>query len=220
MEASMGFFPIEARYSHPIAAYSGASRPEAFVLHAVVEACDILSVAIEKERRSPLSGADDLLACLTPARVRHVWIDVRPEAILRGLQRLPQALRTLIGKGEAHDRLDRFKSIFPRQREAQRRAVLPCQWMSVGTGDEESKFVGRFRHGDALDIGPRVPGLTLARRDLGVPERFHPHIFRRAERACEVDQLGEREAGPGDRHPPCFNAAVTIRALLKRQLAD
>src|SRR5437879_1925711 len=113
MEASTAL-PVTAQYSGQSPAYSGALCPEAFVVHGAVKAGDILTVAIEKERRSALTCADNLLACLTPAWVRHFRIHVRPEAILRGLQRLPHTFRTLIGEAEAHDRLDRLKAVLPR----------------------------------------------------------------------------------------------------------
>ena len=44
--------------------------------------------------------------------------------------------------------------------------------------------------------------------------------FGRAKRAGEINQLGERETRPGDRHAPCFNATVTVGALFERQLTD
>src|SRR6476661_2326148 len=104
MEASRGF--PQRQYPRPLPPYSGASRPEAFVIQTVVETGDVVSVAIEKERRSPLAGADNLLARLAPTRMRHLRIDIRPEAVLRGLQRFPHAPRTLIREAEVHNRLD------------------------------------------------------------------------------------------------------------------
>src|SRR5215467_9724962 len=98
--------PVETRYSQPSAAYSCASRPEAFVVHTAVKAGNVFTVTIEEECRSAFAGADNLLACLTPARVWHLRINVRPEAVFGGLQRLPHPFRTLIGEAETHDRLD------------------------------------------------------------------------------------------------------------------
>src|SRR6478735_5681346 len=98
--------PVEAHYPCPAPTYSSASRPEAFVVHAVVKAGDIVAVTIEQERRSPLASPDDLLARLAPTRMRHLRIDIRPEAILRGLQRFPHAPRTFIREAEVHNRLD------------------------------------------------------------------------------------------------------------------
>ena len=72
-----------------------------------------------------------------------------------------------------------------------------------------------------FDIGPRIPGLVLAGRDLRISMKVSMRkIFGRAERLGEIDQLGERETGPGDRHAPGFHAAVAVGALLQRHLAD
>src|SRR4029077_12865299 len=127
--------PVEAQYPRPSPPYSSASRPEAFVVHAVVKAGDIVAVTIEKKRRSPLPSPDNLLARLAPARMRHLRIDIGPEAILCRLQRFPHAPRTLISEAEGHNRLDGLEAVFPGQRETQRRTMLPGEWMPIGTGD-------------------------------------------------------------------------------------
>src|SRR5438270_4510342 len=77
-----------------------SSCPETLVFHALVDAGDIIAVAVEKEGRPALARADDLFARLTPARMRHLRIDVRPKAVLCGLQCFPHALRTLVGEAE------------------------------------------------------------------------------------------------------------------------
>src|SRR6516165_11976688 len=73
------------------------SRPQALVLEPAVKVGDILAVAVEDERRPALIAPDHLFRRLAPTRVRHLRIDVRPEAVFGGLQRLPIALRPLIG---------------------------------------------------------------------------------------------------------------------------
>src|SRR5262245_48523291 len=82
------------------------SRPEAFLLQALVEVGDVLAVAVVELRRLALAGADELLGRLAPAWMRHLRIDVGPEPILGGLQLLPVARGPLIREGELHDRLD------------------------------------------------------------------------------------------------------------------
>ncbi len=52
------------------------------VLHAGVEFGDERAVAVEQLGRDPLAGAEHALAGLAPARVRHLGIDVGPEAVL------------------------------------------------------------------------------------------------------------------------------------------
>src|SRR6185312_3391856 len=99
------------------------SGPEALAFEPLVEIGDVFAVSVEDQRRPPLAGADHLLARLAPARMRHRRIDVGPEAVFGGLQRLPQADRPLLHEREAHDRLDRLEAVLPRHREPQRRAL-------------------------------------------------------------------------------------------------
>src|SRR6476661_5991655 len=139
MENAPELAPRPVQYSRPSPRYTGSveSRPEAFAVQTFVQIGDVLVVTVEQERRPPLAGADDLFARLAPARMRHLRIDVGPEAILRRLQCLPHALRTLVGETETHDRLDRLEAVLPRQGEPQRCTVLPRERMSIGAGDEE-----------------------------------------------------------------------------------
>src|SRR5437773_8530039 len=66
------------------------SRPQALVLESRVEMRDVFAVAVEQLSWPSLLGDDVLLGCLAPARMRHLRIDVRPEAIFGGLQVLPE----------------------------------------------------------------------------------------------------------------------------------
>ncbi len=92
--------------------------------------------------------------------------------------------------------------------------------MAVSAGREKRQLVGRLRHRQPFDIGPGKPGEPLAGRHFRIHEGFHAHEFGGAERTREIDQLLEREPGPGDRHAPGLHAAVAIGALLQRQFAD
>ena len=139
------------------------SRPQPLFLQALVQVGDVFAVAVEQQRRLALVGADDLLGRLAPARMRDLRIDVGPEAVFGRLQRLPVALRPLVGEGEAHDRLDRLEAVLPRRREPHRRAHLLRHRLAVGAGDHEGELVGRLRHGQPFDIGPRIPALALRR---------------------------------------------------------
>src|SRR5690349_20517374 len=89
------------------------SRQQAPALEPLVDAGDVVGVAVEQERRAALAGADVLLARLAPARMRHLRIDVGPEAVLGALQRFPETLWPLVGEAEARDRLDRLEAVLP-----------------------------------------------------------------------------------------------------------
>src|SRR6185437_9896310 len=91
------------------------SDEQALALQPVIHRRDELAIAVPDQRRAPFVGADDALARLAPARMRHGGVDVRPEAVLAGLQMLPERIRALVGEGELDDRLDRFEAIFPRR---------------------------------------------------------------------------------------------------------
>src|SRR5215207_9921124 len=108
---------------------------------------------------------------------------------LARLQRLPKALRALIREAEAYDRLDRLESIFPGDREPERRAVLLRHRMAVGADCKERELIGGFRHREPFDVWPWVPGLPLPGSDRCIQERFHPHVLRRRQRLCELDQF-------------------------------
>src|SRR5947199_7121499 len=125
---------------------TGDSRPQALVLESLVEMRDVFAVAVEQLSRPSLLGDDVLLGCLAPAWMRHLRIDVRPEAIFGGLQVLPETLRPLVREGEALDGLDRFESVFPWHSKPQRRAHRFGDRLAVSACDQESEFVGRFRH--------------------------------------------------------------------------
>src|SRR3974390_1788071 len=143
--------------------------------------------------------------------MRHLRIDVRPEAILGCLQRLPIALWPLIGEIEAHDRFDRLEAVFPRHREAQWRPLLLRYWLAIGTRNEESELIARLCNGETFHIGPWIPGLALAGRDRGVQESIHAHIFHGGQGLLQLQQPGKGETGPWDRHRPRFDAAVAIQ---------
>src|SRR5208282_5921366 len=112
------------------------SREQALVLEIVVEMGDEFAVAVPDLRRHA-AVAEHALGRLAPARMRHGGIDVGPEAVLARFQILPERFRALVGEAELDDRLDRLEAVFPRQRQAQRRAVLLRDRMAVLAGDQE-----------------------------------------------------------------------------------
>src|SRR5204863_789555 len=94
------------------------------VVKTVMARTYIWAVAVQQQRRPTLIQADEFLARLTPARMRHLGVDVGQEPVFGRLQGLPETLRPLIREGEAHDRFDRLETVFPRYREPQWSAVL------------------------------------------------------------------------------------------------
>ena len=179
-----------------------------------------LAIAVIEQGRHLPAGAELALGRLAPARVVDFRVDVGPEAVLAVADLLPEADRALVGEGEAGDRLDRLEAVFPRHREAERRAVLLRHRLAVGAGRDEGELVGRLLDRQRLQIGPRIPGLALRRGDGGVVEAVHRHVFRADRRSRHCDQRGQRKTAPRHRDRPGLDAAVAVEPLFERHLAD
>src|SRR6516164_8242832 len=85
------------RLSSPSALLPG-SGVEPLVLQVLVERGDIFAIAVEEERRHPLVAAEHPLIGLAPARMRHGRVHIGPEAVLGGLDRLPEIVGLLVGE--------------------------------------------------------------------------------------------------------------------------
>src|SRR6188472_1110531 len=83
-------------------------------IHAGVERRDLVPVAVEHQRRPASQVGQASLAGLAPARVIDFRVDVRVEPILAGVRGLPRRAWLLVGKADAHDRLDALEAVLPR----------------------------------------------------------------------------------------------------------
>src|ERR1043166_8235499 len=89
---------ITHRLSSALRRPFSASRPQALAVEPLVEIRDVFPVAVEQQRRPALAEPDQLLGRLAPARMRHLGIDVGPEAVFGRLQGFPKTLRPLVGE--------------------------------------------------------------------------------------------------------------------------
>src|SRR6516225_10761296 len=80
------------------------SGEEALFFEPVIEVGDVFAVAVPFQGRAATVDAEHPLGRLAPARVRHLGVDIRPEAVLIALHGLPERHRALFGKREADDR--------------------------------------------------------------------------------------------------------------------
>src|SRR5437764_7760416 len=71
----------------------------------VVEVGDELAVAVPFEGGPALVGAEHAFGRLAPAWMRHLGVDVGPEAVLAALHGFPERDRPLLGKRKPHNRL-------------------------------------------------------------------------------------------------------------------
>src|SRR6516162_10686270 len=120
--------------------HASNSDEKALLFEAVVQVGDEVAVTVPFESRAPLVGAEHPLGRLAPARMRHVGIDVRPEAVLAPLHGFPERYGPLFDEREANDRFDRLEPIFPRQRQTQRRPVLLGDRLAVHPGHQKGEL--------------------------------------------------------------------------------
>src|SRR5262245_7777737 len=76
-----------------------------FQIHSLVQARDLLAVAVEHESLAAEEFADAPLGRLAPSRVINFRVDVGVKAVLLGLHRVPSGRRLLLHKAELDDRL-------------------------------------------------------------------------------------------------------------------
>src|SRR6516162_5792805 len=69
------------------------SHEETLGRESVVEVSNVFAVAVVEQRRPALVNAEDTFARLAPAGMRHLRIDVGPEAVFARLQLLPETDR-------------------------------------------------------------------------------------------------------------------------------
>src|SRR5690606_23432491 len=102
------------------------------------------AIAVEELGWNHVAGAEHAFHRLAPARMRNFGVNICPEAVFRWLYRFPQANRPLFHEGNSADRLDRLETVFPRQMQAERRAVLLGDRLVVGACDDEGEVVRRL----------------------------------------------------------------------------
>src|SRR6185436_18875480 len=113
-------------------------------VHSGIERRNLVAVAVEHQRLAPEELAEAALAALRPARMIDLRIDVRVEAVLRGLLLLPRVERLVFNERHPHDRLDALEAVLPRKHEADRRAILVWQHFAVEAEPEQRQRMHHF----------------------------------------------------------------------------
>src|SRR5260370_5784776 len=82
-------------------------KEKPLALQPIIEVGDELAVAVPFQGRPPLVGAEHPLGRLTPARLRHLRVDLGPEAVLAALHCFPKRHRSLLSTRAINDLLIR-----------------------------------------------------------------------------------------------------------------
>ena len=111
-------------------------------------------------------------------------INIRIKTVLRRRSLGPRCWRLFFREADANDRLDTFKTVFPRYDQAQRRAVLIRQIDSIHPGRHNRQRMHCFLNRKPLNVGkiqnPGTLSRHLGRSDNGL-ERNIPGLRRRLE---------------------------------------
>src|SRR5262245_30344034 len=179
-----------------------------------------LAVAVVELGRDAIALAERLLGRLAPPRMRHLRVDVGPEAVLAALQLLPERDRPLGRELDADDPLKALEAVFPRGHQAQRRAVLLVDRLAVQPGGDESEVVHGLVDRQPLGIGPGIGEVALLVHHRGLADRLHHDVLRGTGGLAQLDQRAQRKAAPRHDHRPGFDAALTMDALFERHLGQ
>src|SRR2546426_12421020 len=87
---------------------------ELLQVHPRVERRDLVRVAVEHERIASAQLANPPLRRLAPARVAHLGVDVRVEAVLARRGLVPGGLGLVGSEPHAHQRLPALEAVLPR----------------------------------------------------------------------------------------------------------
>src|SRR5712675_3717450 len=143
-------------------------------VEALVQARDLLGVAVEHQgrlARSEEAAANMPFGGLAPARVVHLGIYVRIEAIFVRRGSRPGVGGLVLGEADLDDRLGALEAVFPRQVHTQRRAVLIEKYPSIDAHHHEGERMHRLVDAQALDVWSV---------DHSAPENHRPlarHLF-------------------------------------------
>ena len=118
-----------------------------------------------------------------------------------------------------HDGLDALEAVLPGHDQPEGGAVLAGQDPAVETERDERERMHGLVEAQPLDVGPIQHASFLLRHLLRVQQRRERHVARACRRLDALQEVGEREADPGDDHRPGLDAAHPIDALLEREPA-
>src|SRR5688572_27291704 len=123
-------------------------------IHPGVQMRDLFSVTIEQERLACAELADSTLVTLTPTRMADARIYVRIEAVLVRSLNVPSRGRLIGDQSNLHNRLNALEPVFPRDNQANRRAILRRQRLAVQAGSQNRQRMYGFVEPQPLNVRP------------------------------------------------------------------
>src|SRR5581483_223413 len=104
---------------------------ESLQVHACIQTCCVLCVAVKRQRRAPPELTNATFVRLAPAGMINGWVYVGVEAVLVRSGQVPRGRRLLLGQADRDDRLDALKAVFPGHDQTERRAVLIGERLAI-----------------------------------------------------------------------------------------
>src|SRR5712691_11223576 len=185
-------------------------------IHSVVEAGDLIAVAVEHESGAREDFAEAALLGLAPARMIDIRIDVGVETIFRGRVAIPGRRRLLFLEADLCQGLDALIAVLPGNNHANRRAILRRKTFTVHADAKKSERVHGFIEAQALDIGEIDAAILCLGHLSRVIEGFKgdvPSFRRRFDQLCED---AEGKTDPGHNDGPALHATMAVDALFER----
>src|SRR5580700_2826822 len=113
-------------------------------IHAAIHASHLIAVSIEQQRFALEYLTQAALRSLAPARMIHVGIHVGIETILVGSRAIPSGGRLTFGEANFYDGLDALVAVLPGNDDADRRAILIGQRLSIHADAQQRKRIHSF----------------------------------------------------------------------------
>src|SRR6516225_6126725 len=157
MAPRMTSVDMTARRGRAVLASAPCISVVSLQVHAGIERGDLLAIAVEDQGGPALPKqpvADAPFGGLAPTRMVDRRIDVGVEAILARVLACPRGLRLLLDELDANDRFDSLEAVFPRDDQADRRAVLIEQGLAVKPDRQNCQRMHRLDETQTLDVRP------------------------------------------------------------------
>ena len=147
-------------------------------------------------------------------------VHIRIEAVFLGVGLVPRRFGLRVRQANADDRLGALESVFPRNHETKRCAILIGQRASVHAGGEQRERMHGLVEPQALRVRPVEHTRALPRHLSRVEQRRELDELCARRGLGALEHIGEREAPPRNDHRPRLHAAMPVDAIFDRRPLD